>query len=567
MNKANHKRRIVIVGGVAAGASAATRARRMNEHAEIVMLEKDAYVSFANCGLPYYIGGEIDDRGKLLVASEDLFRDRFNIDVRSNTECVAIDRDAKTVLVRSTRTGEHETLEYDKLILAMGASPIVPAVDGARGPNVYTMRNLEDTDRLKAGIDAQKPDSAVVVGAGYIGIEVAEQLVNLGITVTLVEKAPQVMPVMDAEMASMVQDELEKRGVRVVLGDGLEGFATSDAGEVTAVRLESGEEITAPLVVLGIGVRPNTQLAADAGLNVRPDGAIAVDGCMRTNDPHIYAAGDGVAYPHVSGENMRVALGGPANRAGRIAGEHAATDAAAPMRPVAGTAIVRAFGVSAGMTGLTERQAERTGVAHKTVHIMAKHHAGYYPGAEPMVLKLVYSPETRAVLGCQIVGGAGVDKRVDVVATVVCMGGTVDDLAGLDLAYAPPFGSAKDPVHLAAFVAINELDAVTDLIEATEPMPDGAQIVDVRTAREIERVRLPEATHVELEELRDRIDELDPRKTTVVLCHSGVRGHVGARVLKQRGFADVKNLSGGMLMRAIARPDDVVRAGEAAAKS
>jgi NADPH-dependent 2,4-dienoyl-CoA reductase/sulfur reductase-like enzyme/rhodanese-related sulfurtransferase len=559
--------RIVIVGGVAAGASAATRARRMNERAHITMLEKDAYVSFANCGLPYYVGGEIADRDKLLVASEDLFRQRFNIDVRSRCEVVRIDREEKTVHARDLVSGDVETLPYDKLILATGAEPIIPPLTGVDAPNVFVMRSLEDADRLKAGLDRERPTSAVVVGAGYIGIEVAEQLVNRGIDVTIVEKLPEVMSVLDREMGSMVRDELERRGVRVVTGDALVGFAIGGDGRVTHAETESGDRIAAPVVVMGIGVRPATGLAREAGLTLRPDGAVPVDDFMRTSDPSIYAAGDNVAYPHVSGEAMRVALGGPANRAGRIAGEHAATGRAAPMRPVAGTAVVRAFGVTAAMTGLTEQLAERLGREHRAVHIVANHHAGYFPGAEQMVLKLVYEPSTRAVLGAQAVGGAGVDKRIDVIATALCMGGTVDDLAGLDLAYAPPFGSAKDPVHMAAFVAQNDLDGVDEIHEATDDFASDAQLLDVRTPAELQRSRLPGATHIELESLRQQLGELDAQRPTIVMCHTGVRAHVAARILAQRGFRGVKNLSGGMLMRRTTRPDDVINNEEAMASA
>ena len=543
--------RIVIVGGVAGGASAATRARRMNEHAQIIMLEKDRDVSFANCGLPYYLGGEIVKREKLLVAKPELFAERFNIDVRTRHEVTAIDRSRKIVKVLNHRSGKTSELAYDKLILAPGASPIIPPVGGEDAHNVFTVRNVEGTDRIKDYLDLQKPARAVVVGAGFIGLEMVEQFHGLGIETTLVELADQVLPPLDAEMAHLLQEELEAHKIALRLGDGIKAIRVRD-GKAEAVVLDSGTEVGTDLVILGVGVRPNVQLAVDAGLTLGKTGGIAVDRDGKTDDPDIYAVGDAVEYVYgMTGEPMRVPLAGPANRAGRLAGEHAASGAADLWSPVQGTAIARVFGLAAGMTGLSEKLAERLGREAKSVTILANHHVGYYPGAMQMVLKLIYEPGTGRVLGAQAVGAEGVDKRIDVIATAMHFGATVRDMTGVDLTYAPPFGAAKDPVHMAAFAACNELDG---LVGFTNPGADlsGKQVLDVRTTAEVKRQAFPDAEgviHIPVDELRQRIGELDPTKPTVVSCASGQRSYVACRMLMQHGFKDVTNLTGGRFMR------------------
>ncbi len=552
-NSTEQPRQIVIVGGVAGGASAATRARRMNERAEIILLEKDPDVSFANCGLPYHIGEEIPDRGDLLVATPEFLRQRFRLDVRTNHEVIAIDRSLKRVQVRKTdteREGETLWIDYDKLILAPGASPIHPNLPGCDAPNVLTLRNLVDTDRIKAYVDQANVQRVIVVGAGYIGLEMVEQLVRREKQTTLVELQPHVLPLLDAEMTQPIAAELQRQGVDLHLGVGIQGVETS-AGRATGVTLSNGETLAADLVVLGIGVRPNVDLAVAANLPVGATGGIEVNDQMQTHDPDIYAVGDAVEYVFgPTGQRQRIALAGPANRAGRLAGQHAATDQAAAMAPVQGSSVVRVFEISAAMTGLTEKLADRLGVAVRSVTIVAKHHAGYFPGAQAMTLKLTYDPESGRVLGAQAVGGAGVDKRIDVIATAMHFQASVRQLAELDLCYAPPFGSAKDPVHMAAFAACNQLDGVEQFQRFDSDL-SSFQVVDVRTPGEISRVPLHDAPHaiaIPVDQLRDRIGELDADRPTVVSCAVGIRGHLASRILKQHGF-QVANLSGGATLR------------------
>ncbi len=542
---------ILIVGGVAGGASAATRARRMNEHAEIIILEKDGYVSFANCGLPYYLGGEIQDREKLLVAKPKLFADRYGIDVWTRHEVLSIDRPRKRVKVKNHETGRVSDLAYDKLILSPGASPIVPPIEGVDAGNVFTLRNVEDTDTIKAHLDSAKPKRAVVIGAGFIGLEMVEQLHGLGIETQLVELMDQVLPLLDSEMAHLLEDELESKGVELHLGDGIEAVRTTD-GRADAVVLNSGAVIETDLVIMGVGVRPNVKLAADAGLSLGDTGGIRTNQHGQTDDPDIYAVGDVAEYEFApTGLSMRVPLAGPANRAGRLAGEHAAVGAADPMTPVFGTSIARVFSLAAGMTGLSRRQAAKLGINAKSVTILANHHVGYYPGAKQMVLKLVYEADTGKVLGAQAIGAEGIDKRIDVIATAMRFDATVRELTGLDLTYAPPFGAAKDPVHMAAFTACNELDG---RIHVLDPDADvaGMQVLDVRTANEVARKPVPgvaHTIHIPVDELRNRLDELDKTRPTAVTCASGLRSYVACRMMMQHGFNEVFNMTGGVTMR------------------
>lgn len=543
---------IVIVGGVAGGASAATRARRMNEHAEIILLEKDEHVSFANCGLPYYLGGEIEDRQKLLVATPEFLARRFRIDVRTRHEVQAIDRLDKAVTVQDHAAGGTYRLKYDKLILAPGAAPVVPPLPGGDAANVFTLRNMADTDRIQAAVRSSDSKRAVVVGSGYIGLEMVEQLVRQGFQVALAELLPQVLPLLDAEMAQPLEDALRRHGVTVYLGDGIAGVLTDERNAATGIRLQSGRTVAAELVILGLGVRPNLTLAEQAGLTIGPAGGIAANAYHQTSDADIYAVGDACEYLcGVTGSPLRVALAGPANRAGRLAGEHAATGRSMPMAPVWGTAIVRVFDRTAAMTGLSAKGAARSGVAANSVTVVANQHAGYFPGAVPLTLKLTFDPATGRLLGGQAVGADGVDKRIDVLATALAFGATVRDLAGLDLAYAPPFGSAKDPIHLAAFAACNQLDGIERFVDADAEL-SGQQVVDVRTPAEVQQTPLagaPDAVNIPLDELRQRIGELDPTAETVVSCGVGLRAHVAARILKQHGMADVSNLSGGATIR------------------
>lgn len=550
--------KILIIGGVAGGASAATRARRCNESAEITILEKDRYVSFANCGLPYYLGGEITDREKLLVAKPSLFEQRFRIQVKLRHEATRILRAKKQVEGINHETGEPFVEPYDKLILAPGAAPIIPDAEGADARNVFALRNVEDTDAIKAYVDAHKPARAVVVGAGFIGLEMVEQFHRIGMEVTVVELAPQILAPLDPEMAAIVEETLRGKGVTVYLGSGLSAFKCKD-GAVSGVVLDGAIELPADIVLLGMGVRPSTALAREAGLEVGRMGGIAINSVCQTKDPDIYAAGDAVEYPDTFLDApMRIPLAGPANRAGRIAGQHAATGNAPPLGRILGSAIVRVFDCSAASTGLSEKLAARLGKPALSVMVAGGSHAGYYPGAQRIVLKLVFDPNTGKVLGAQAAGGDGVDKRIDVIATAIQFGATVRDLANLDLCYAPPFNSAKDLIHMAAFVACNHLDGLTRL---TSPKFDAGalQLVDVRTAEEVARMRLPGAIHIPVEQLRGALETLDPGRPTAVICHSGLRAHVGARILTEHGFSDVVNVTGGMLMQQYARPEAVER--------
>ena len=554
---------IAIVGGVAGGASAATRARRMNEHANIILFEKDEHVSFANCGLPYYIGGEIQERGKLLVAPRELLERRFQLDVRVRQEVLKINRETKTLTVLDRASSTQYEQHYDKLILSPGARPLVPPIDGVQAENVFTLRNLADTDHILAAVASSQTKRAVVVGAGFIGLEMVEQLVERGFKVTLAELQPQILPLMDSEMVQPLQQELTARGVRLMLGNGIESVLVGDNGKATGVRLQSGTTAEGDLVILGLGVRPNTQLAEAAELEIGKTGGIATNRFMQTSDPDIYAVGDVAEYPFgPTGTSMRIALAGPANRAGRLAGEHAATGASAQMADVMGTAIVRLFDQAAAVTGLSLALARRLSVEAYSVTIVSNHHAGYFPGAMPITLKLVYEPKTGRVLGAQAVGRQGVDKRIDVIATAIAMKATVRDLAGLDLAYAPPFGSAKDPIHMAAFAACNQLDGVESFVPADADLTS-TQILDVRSAAEAQNTPLAkaeEAINIPLDELRERLNELDPDKPTVVTCATGLRAHVAVRILKQHGFQKVANISGGATLRNRATASEMVPA-------
>lgn len=554
--------RILIVGGVAGGASAATRARRMNEQANIVMLEKDSHVSFANCGLPYHIGGAIQDRAKLLVAKPELFRKRFNVDVRVRHEAVAIDRAGKKVRVRDHAKGTEYDEPYDKLILAPGAAPLIPDVPGVRSKGVHSLRNIEDMDRILAQLPTVR--KVAVVGAGFIGLEVAEQLKERGLEVTLIEKSGQVLPPLDGEIAEPLRRELLRNGIRLISGTGFTAIRES-AGSATGVVLENGTTVEADMVILGLGVRPYSQLASAAGLGVGPTGGIQTDEYQRTSDPDIYAVGDAAEYRlGTTGQRGRIPLAGIANRTGRLAGEHAATGKSAPAPAAWGTAVIKVFGLGAGIAGDSMKSALRRGVAARAVHITANHHAGYYPGAKSMTLKLVYEAGTGRILGAQAVGAAGIDKRLDVVASFLHFGGTVRDLAQVDLAYAPPFGSAKDPLHMAAFAAINDLEGVAPVIQPDADL-SGLQVVDLREPDECAELPLADAKHarnIPLNALRERLGELDRSKPTAVLCHSGLRAHVGTRILRQHGF-EASNVSGAAYVRdlALRRPSDLAPSG------
>jgi NADPH-dependent 2,4-dienoyl-CoA reductase/sulfur reductase-like enzyme/rhodanese-related sulfurtransferase len=539
--------RIVIVGGVAGGMSAATRARRMDEDASVVVLERGGFISYANCGLPYYLAGRITDEEKLLLTNPKKVRERFDIDARVGHEVRRIDRATKHVEVTDLATREEYRLPYDKLILATGATPIVPPLDHGRAPNVFLLRTVEESRAAHQWVAQHRPRSAVVVGAGFIGLEVAEAIRERGLRVTVVEKADHALPPLDSEMASAVASELAKHEVELITGRGLKSLR-GEGGLVCGVEIEDGRVIPTDMVVLAIGVRPNVALASEAELDIGPSGGIVVDAFQRTSDPDIYAVGDAAEVVHgVTGLTTRVPLAGPANRQGRLAGEHAATGSSPRAGRALGTAIVQVFDLSVGMTGLGEAAARRAGYDVDVAYALAGHHAGYYPDAKPLRIKLIYDATTGRVLGAQMAGEAGIDKRVDVIATAIHFGATVDDLAELDLAYAPQFGSAKDPVHIAAMIARNQRDGLMPAVVATALAGDEV-LVDVRNPEEHANGSLPGAINIPVDELRHRYGELDAGRPTVVFCQVGQRGYVAQRILRQRGFPNVRNLKGGLTM-------------------
>ena len=534
--------RIVIVGGVAGGMSAATRARRANEHAEITVLERTGHISFANCGLPYFIGGKIKGESSLYLTTPERVKERFRIDARVRHEVTKIDRERRVVEGTDLNTGESFSLEYDKLILAPGAYPIIPPIPGIDASNVFVLRNIEDTLMMKRYLDEHQPKRAVVVGAGFIGLEMVEALHDLGLKVTVLEKAPHALPAIDHVMAGWIEAELAKNGVDAKMATGLSALET-DGNRVNVVVTDRGERIETDLVLLSMGVRPSTKLAELAGIAIGQTGGIVVDRFLRTSDPNVYAVGDAAQVTQgVTGVAARIPLAGAANRHGRAAGQHAATGHSPPGSAIFATAIVRIFGLDVGITGLGRSAAEAAGFDTDTAIVHPNDHAAYYPGAEQMHLMLVYDKVTGKVLGAQAVGPAGIDKRIDVVATLMHFGGTIDDLAALDLSYAPQFSGAKDPVHFAAFVADNQRRGLSPGADA--PSND-AILLDVRTQAEVEKGMLKDAIHIPLDDLRGRLHELDKARPIVVYCQVGIRGHAAVRILRENGFSDAKNLKGG----------------------
>ncbi len=542
--------RIVIVGGVAAGASAAAKARRVSEQAQIDVFERGPYISFANCGLPYYVGGQIAERQSLLLQTPESFWKRFRVKVHVRHEVLSIDRARKSIQVKNLETQEIFNQTYDKLILATGAGAIVPPLPGIGAENIFTVKTVPDSDAIKTFLREASPKRAVVVGAGFIGLESVEALRNKGLDVTLVEMLPQVLPPLDAEMARFVSDHLIAQGVHLVLGDGIKAF--SGGKRVAEVELSSGRRIPTDLVILSIGVRPELKLAQDAGLLIGGAGGISVNEYQETSDPDIYAAGDTVEVLHgVTQKKTRIPLAGPANKEGRVAGANAAGERLTFSGAV-GTAIVESLGITAAKTGLSEKEAKTAGLAHYVSFTHSTDHASYYPGSELMHIKLVVEEGTGRLLGAQIVGEQGVDKRIDVLATALSARLKVVDLENLDLAYAPQFSSAKDPVIMAGFVAANvarhDFETIAcSVLQERLKRHDDLQIVDVRTPAEHAEGALPQAKLIPVDELRERMTELNPEKETVVYCRIGLRGYLAARILQQAGFRKVLNLTGGML--------------------
>ncbi|TCJ96010.1 UNVERIFIED_ORG: CoA-disulfide reductase [Anoxybacillus amylolyticus] len=545
-------RKIVIVGGVAGGATAAARLRRLSEEDHIVLFERGEYISFANCGLPYYIGGVIEERSKLLVQTAEVMSKRFCLDIRPLNEVTAIHRDRKTVSVRNVKTGEEYEETYDILILSPGAKPIVPPIPGIEEAEaLFTLRTVPDTDRIKAYIDEQKPRRAVVIGGGFIGLEMAENLIHRGIHVTLIERANQVMAPIDYEMAAIVHDHMREHGVELLLEDGVR--ALEERGR--RVVLTSGRVIETDMIILAIGVEPESWLAKEAGLELGVRGTIKVNEHLQTSDPSIYAIGDAVEVRHyIHGFETFVPLAWPANRQGRLVADHI-HGFDVKYSGTLGTSIAKVFELAVAATGLNEKMLRALGVPYDVVHIHPLSHAGYYPNAEVMTFKLVFDRETGRIYGAQAVGKEGVDKRIDVIATAIKGGLTVRDLPDLELAYAPPFSSAKDPVNMAGYVASNIMDGLVETVqwhEIDRIVDDGGVLIDVRTEQETSRGMIRGSIPIPLDELRDRLHELPKEKPIYVTCQVGLRGYIAARILRQHGFRAI-NVDGGYRLYAVVK--------------
>jgi NADPH-dependent 2,4-dienoyl-CoA reductase/sulfur reductase-like enzyme/rhodanese-related sulfurtransferase len=544
--------RLVIIGGVAGGASAAARARRLSEDAEIVVLERGPDVSFANCGLPYYIGGEIVQREKLLVVTPERLRQRFRLDVRTLSSVASINRAAKTVRVHDLAGSREYDLPYDKLILAPGAAPIRPPIPGIDLPGVFTLRNLNDSDRIKQAVECGVR-RAVIVGAGFIGLELAEGFVRRGIATTVLELANQILPPFDPEVTVPFAAELTAKGVAVRLGQTVEEITPSPQG--LSLRLSVGETLTTELVIVGIGVRPENRLAVESGLEVGARGGIRVNDRMQTSDPDIYAVGDAVeTHDFVIGDKTQVPLAGPANRQGRIAADNI-FGRDARYRGTQGTAVVGFFDRTAALTGVSEKTLKRLGKPYRKVYVHPAHHAGYYPGAQGMSLKVLFDPQTGKLLGAQAVGSAGVDKRIDVLSVAIQAGMTVYHLEEMELCYAPQFGSAKDPVNMAGFVASGllrgdhpQLDWETVLADAA-----GYFLLDVRTPQEFAAGHVPHAVNLPIDELRSRLSEIPRERPIAAYCQVGQRGYLATKILLHSGF-QASNLGGGYTTYRLHRP-------------
>jgi NADPH-dependent 2,4-dienoyl-CoA reductase/sulfur reductase-like enzyme/rhodanese-related sulfurtransferase len=542
--------KVVVVGGVAGGMSAAARLRRLAEDAEIVVLERDDYVSFANCGLPYHIGGEIEKRTSLLLQTPKSLAESLALEVRTGHEVVALDRDTQSVSVRELSSGREYTETYDRLVLATGATPLKPPLPGVDHPRVFTLRSIPDMDAIKAVVDGGAT-RAVVVGGGYIGLEVAEAFHHRGMHVTIVEAADHVMAVLDREMSREVEDHLEAHGVTLHLQTTAVGFEAMEGSDDVVVDLGDAGSVTADLVVLAVGVRPESSLARAAGLELTERGALVVNEHQQTSDPFVYAVGDSVQVRDtVTGSPIVVPLAGPANRQGRVAADHMVRGSGRSARysSTQGTSVVKVFEMTAGSTGATEKTLQAAGREYAKVYLHPNGHASYYPGTAPMHIKVVFDPQDGTVLGAQVAGYDGVDKRIDVFAMAIRAGMTVEDLEEVELAYAPPYGSAKDPVNMAGFQAANLLRGDLDLWYAEEwpALPDGSVLLDVRSPREHERWNIRGSTLIPLKQLRDRLDELPSGRPVFVYCRSGFRSYLAYRLLRQNGF-DASTLSGGEL--------------------
>jgi NADPH-dependent 2,4-dienoyl-CoA reductase/sulfur reductase-like enzyme/rhodanese-related sulfurtransferase len=540
--------RYIIIGGVAAGMTAAARLRRLDEKAEIIVFERGDYVSYANCGLPYYIGDVITERNKLLLQTPESFKQRFNVDVRVQSEVIRVDTPAKKVRVKNILTNQEKDESYDKLLLAPGGSPIKPAIPGSDHPAIHTLWTIPDTERIKQLVDSGNVKTALVVGAGFIGLEMVENLHARGIKVMVVELTDQVLNIIDYEMAAMVHRELRLKQVEVSLKDGVSCFGEAPHGGITAT-LTSGRTIDADLVLLSIGVRPNTSFLAESGILLGPRGHIIVDEYLQTGCEGVYAAGDAIEIVNpLTEKKTAIPLAGPANKQGRIAADNMHGDTLRTYGGAMGTAIAKIFDLDVAVTGLTEKQCRAENIPCESVIIHPNNHAGYYPGASTFTLKLVFSPTSRRVLGAQGAGYGGIDKRIDVIATAIKGGMTVDDLTEIEHAYAPPYSSAKDPVNMAGFVAQNVLSGLVQTITWDRLFhADRSRLLllDVRTSEEFATGSIPGALNIPLDDLRERINEVPQGQTIIVFCKVGLRGYLAFRILKAHGYDDCLNLSGG----------------------
>ena len=547
--------KILIVGGVAGGMSAATRLRRLMEDAEIIVFDKGPYVSFANCGLPFHVSGEISERESLIVQTPESLKARFAIDVRPESEVVAVDTDKKTITVCYADKVYEES--YDKLILSPGAKPVVPQMVGLdSADNVFVLRNIPDLDKILNALNDTKAKCATVIGAGFIGLEMAENLVKKGLQVTIVEKAPHVLPTLDEEMAAFVKDELTRNGITVYTNQSAKAF--KDNGKV--IILEDGSELLSDITIMSVGVQPESNLAKEAGLKFGMRGGILVNEYYQTSNPDIYAVGDAIIVKQeITGQDALISLASPANRQGRQVADNIAGIARQNKGSI-GTAIVRVFDLAAASTGLSERIARQQFEDVAVVHTTSKDHASYYPNASDIVLKLIFNQKTGAIYGAQAVGQKGVDKRIDILATAIKAGLTVDDLPELEFTYAPPFGSAKDPVNMAGYAALYIMEGISENVQwyaLSDELAKGKLLLDVRTREEVSRGHFANSVNIPLDELRDRLAELDTNQEYIISCHSGLRSYIGERILKQNGFK-IQNLDGAYFLYSTVKPEEIV---------
>ena len=549
----------VIIGAVAGGASTAARLRRMDEHAEIIMFEKGSYVSYANCGLPYYIGDIIKERNKLFVQTAAGFKERFNIDVRTDNEVIRIDRANRLVFVKNLKTGEEYDESYDKLILSPGAEPLRPPLPGIDLAGIFTLRNVPDTDAIKSFATQHANGKAVVIGGGLLGLEMAENLHHLGMNVTIVELANQVMAPVDFPIAAIVQQHIRSKGVELLLNTAVSGFEQKN--NTLLVKFNDGSFTEADIVILSIGVKPDTKLAVDAGLDIGKAKGIWVNEYLQTSDPDIYAVGDAIEFENpIIAKPLNTYLVGPANKQGRICADNIVWGNKSIYKGAINTAIVKVFDYTVGATGMASKHLKHFDIPHIVSTTRSASHAGYYPDAKQMTMQITFSPTDGKLLGAQVTGIDGVDKRIDVLSIILQNGGNIYELAEFEQAYAPPYSSAKDPVNMAGFVAENLLQGLFKVLYWDEFLSrykndSNAMLIDVRTAKEHQKKTIPGAVNIPLDELRNRFEDIPKDKTLYVFCEVGLRGYLSQRILRQHGYDKIFNLSGGFALWNVANTE------------